>query len=78
MVIELTTRQISEAGKLLVQYKLQLEGIESQRAALGSEHHLEALSGHTIEVYANREPKPAGGKDGRRSPGCLMGVLRPI
>jgi hypothetical protein len=62
MTVELSTRQISEAGKLLVQYRLQLEGVESERNAPGSKPHLVAAGSSTIEVYSNREPKPAGGK----------------
>jgi hypothetical protein len=62
MTAELSTRQISEAGKLLVHYRFLLEGIECRRAAAGDAYHLEAGGGATIEVYANREPKPGGGK----------------
>jgi hypothetical protein len=80
MAIELSTRQISKAGKLLVQYRLQVEGIESKNVAVGNEHHLEVSGGHTIEVYTNLKPKPAGGKgrpalawmlDGRSSAGLI-------
>ncbi len=62
MTAELSTRQISEAGKLLVQYKLQLEAVESERSTPGTKPHLVAAGASTIEVYSNREPKPAGGK----------------
>ncbi|MGH7631004.1 MAG: hypothetical protein ACREOF_16785 [Gemmatimonadales bacterium] len=60
MTTELSTRQISEAGKLLVQYKLQLEAVESERSTPGTKPHLVAAGASTIEVYSNREPKPAG------------------
>jgi hypothetical protein len=39
-----------------------VEGVASREAALGHKHHLEVNNGHTIEVYTNLRPKPAGGK----------------
>jgi hypothetical protein len=60
MRVTLTTRKISTAGKLLVQYKLALEGIETTLASAGT-GHVETGTGASIQVYTNREPKPAGG-----------------
>jgi hypothetical protein len=62
MAFELSTRQIADAGKLLVQYRLQTQGIESRHAGPGSTHHLEGPAGLKIDVYTNLRPKPAGGK----------------
>jgi len=62
MKASLTTHQIAEAGRLLVQYRLALEGMESVRAAPGSGHHLETSGRRALEVYSNLGPKPAGGK----------------
>src|SRR4051794_30143525 len=53
----LARREISTAGKLLVQYKLALEGIET--TAEGS--HVTTKAGASIGVYSNQKPKPAGG-----------------
>jgi hypothetical protein len=57
LTYNLDRRGISTAGKLLVQYKLALEGFET--TAGGS--HLKTKSGASISVYSNQRPKPAGG-----------------
>ncbi|HYW10415.1 MAG TPA: hypothetical protein VE871_00620 [Longimicrobium sp.] len=60
------TRQIAEAGRLLVQDQLRLEGIETDRAPARADHHLVIrapghLAGTTIRVQAKSEPMPGGG-----------------
>ena len=62
MTVELSTRQISEAGKLLVQYKLQLEGVDSERNALGSKPHLVAAGSSDRGLLKSRTQ--AGGRKG--------------
>jgi hypothetical protein len=62
---ELSSRQISEAGRLLVQYQLAKHGIAAQPANAGAGFHLALQTTRgpeTVRVYTNRAPKPAGGK----------------
>src|SRR5687768_8026483 len=62
---ELSTRQISEAGRLLVQYQLAKHGIAAQPSDSDAAFHLRVERSHaaeTIRTYTNRSPKPAGGK----------------
>lgn len=63
----LTTQQIGKLGELLVQYKLLQHGIESAHLTTDAGIDLVAYSSKakdakTIQVKANLEPKPAGGK----------------
>jgi len=64
--VRLNIREIAAAARLLVQYRLSLEGIQSITAEPGSTAHMEAWkdggSSRTVDVYGNRSPKPAGGK----------------
>lgn len=62
-----TTQHIGRAGELLVQYRLLLLGIDSAPMTTDSGIDLVAYSSHTakpttIQVKANRGPKPGGGK----------------
>ena len=65
MASSLSTRQIAEAGRLLVRYRLLLEGIETTPVETPTRYHLATRVAQdeatTIAVYANRAPKPAGG-----------------
>ena len=60
---ELTTREIASTARLLVQYRLALEGAgaleDGQRRLVATDR---SGTKRTIEVYGNRAPKPAGGK----------------
>ncbi|HST63310.1 MAG TPA: hypothetical protein VLK84_31660 [Longimicrobium sp.] len=62
----MSTTQINEAGRLLVQAQLHSHGIETDRAPAGADHHLVIRApGHlaekTIRVQAKSEPMPGGG-----------------
>lgn len=63
----LTTAQIGRCGELLVQYRLLLSGIES--APLSTDRGVDlvayapsATRPRTIQIKANLQPKPGGGK----------------
>lgn len=63
----LTTAQIGRCGELLVQYRLLLRGIES--APMSTDNGVDlvayapsATRPRTIQIKANLQPKPGGGK----------------
>ncbi len=63
----LTTAQIGRCGELLVQYSLLLRGIESAPLSTDSGIDLVAYAPNatrprTIQIKANLQPKPGGGK----------------
>ena len=64
--VRLNTREIAATARLLVQYRLSLEGIQAIIEEPGSTAHMEAWKvggpSRTLDVYGNRGSKPAGGK----------------
>jgi len=65
--IERTKQHIGKAGELLVQYKLVKHGIDSSSMTTDSGIDLVAYSprnmkAYTIQVKAQEQPKPGGGK----------------
>jgi hypothetical protein len=64
--LPLTTAQIGRSGEILVQYRLLLNGIDSAPMTTDGGIDLVAFGPQrravTIQVKANLQPKPAGGK----------------